>query len=73
VVFANALEPSAGPGLIFQDLAAGRSGNNAEWAACLATLFFVLLGCLLLDLKAISLLEPVVEWAEENTNMTPHW
>jgi NSS family neurotransmitter:Na+ symporter len=66
VVFANGLEPSAGPGLIFQTLPL--AFGNMPMGGLFGTLFFVLL-LFAAWTSGISLLEPVVEWAEENTNM----
>jgi len=66
VVFANGLEPSAGPGLIFQTLPL--AFGNMPMGGLFGTLFFILL-LFAAWTSGISLLEPVVEWAEENTNM----
>lgn len=62
VVFANGLEPGAGPGLIFQTLplAFGQMPLGSLFGA----LFFVLL-LFAAWTSAISLLEPVVEWLED--------
>lgn len=62
LVFANGLEPSSGPGLIFQTLPIAFSSMN--WL--FGFLFFVLLLFATLT-SAISLLEPVVSWITENT------
>ncbi|WP_417543358.1 sodium-dependent transporter [Marinobacter sp.] len=66
VVFANGLEASAGPGLIFQTLPL--AFGNMPMGGLFGTLFFVLL-LFAAWTSGISLLEPVVEWVEENTNM----
>lgn len=62
LVFANGLEAGAGPGLIFQTLplAFGQMSGGVLFG----TLFFVLLVVAAVT-SAISLLEPVVEWFEE--------
>ncbi len=63
IVFANHLEPGAGPGLIFQTLplAFGQMSGGLIFG----TLFFVLLVCAAWT-SSISLLEPVVEYLEEH-------
>lgn len=66
VVFANGLEPSAGPGLIFQTLPL--AFGNMPMGSLFGTLFFVLL-VFAAWTSGISLLEPVVEWTEENSRM----
>lgn len=62
LVFANGLEPGAGPGLIFVTLplAFGQMGGGIIFG----TLFFALLLVAAIT-SAISMLEPVVEWLEE--------
>jgi len=62
LVFANGLEAGAGPGLIFQTLplAFGQMSGGVLFG----TLFFILLVVAAVT-SAISLLEPVVEWFEE--------
>ncbi|WP_336366158.1 sodium-dependent transporter [Marinobacter sp. C2H3] len=66
VVFANGLEPGAGPGLIFQTLplAFGQMPGGSFFG----TLFFVLL-LFAAWTSGISLLEPIVEWLEERKGM----
>ena len=64
VVFANGLEPGAGPGLIFQTLPL--AFGQMPMGSLFGTLFFILL-VFAAWTSAISLLEPVVEWAEEKT------
>jgi NSS family neurotransmitter:Na+ symporter len=62
LVFANGLEPGSGPGLIFQTLplAFGKMTGGVLFGS----LFFTLLVVAAVT-SAISLLEPVVEWLEE--------
>jgi neurotransmitter:Na+ symporter, NSS family len=62
VVFANGLEPSAGPGLIFETLPL--AFGQMPMGIVFGTLFFVLL-VFAAWTSAISLLEPVVEWLED--------
>ncbi|MEW6131560.1 MAG: sodium-dependent transporter [Pseudomonadota bacterium] len=66
IVFANGLEPAAGPGLIFQTLpiAFGRMPGGTLFA----TLFFVLLAFAAWT-SSISLVEPAVSWLIENTKL----
>lgn len=66
IVFANGLEPGAGPGLIFQTLplAFGQMPMGSFFGA----LFFVLL-VFAAWTSGISLLEPLVEWLEEQKGM----
>lgn len=66
IVFANGLEPGAGPGLIFQTLplAFGQMPLGGLFGA----LFFLLLTFAAWT-SAISLLEPVVEWLEEKKGL----
>jgi neurotransmitter:Na+ symporter, NSS family len=66
LVFANHLEPGAGPGLIFQTLpiAFGRMPMGT-W---MAVLFFILVAFAAWT-SAISLVEPAVAWLTENTGM----
>lgn len=59
IVFASGLEPSSGPGLIFQTLAVAFGGMpGGQW---FGTLFFVLLVFAAWS-SAISLVEPAVAW-----------
>lgn len=62
LVFANGLEPGAGPGLIFQTLPL--AFGQMPGGTLFSTLFFFLLAVAAVT-SAISLLEPVVEWLEE--------
>lgn len=64
LVFANGLDPAAGPGLIFVTLPIAFGGIPG--GAVLGTIFFLLLTFAALT-SAISLLEPVVELVEERT------
>ncbi len=67
IVFANNLEPSSGPGLIFQTLpiAFGQMSGGLIFG----TLFFILLVFAALS-SSISLIEPAVAWLVENHNIT---
>ena len=67
LVFANGLEPGAGPGLIFQTLPLAFA--NMAGGTFFGTLFFILLVIAALT-SAISLLEPVVEWLEEQKGIS---
>ncbi|WP_051221762.1 sodium-dependent transporter [Neptunomonas japonica] len=62
LVFANGLEPGSGPGLIFQTLPL--AFGQMTGGVLFGTLFFALLVVAAVT-SAISLLEPVVEWLEE--------
>lgn len=64
IVFANGMEPSAGPGLIFVSLP--MAFGSMSMGTLIGTLFFVLLVFAALT-SAISLLEPSVEWLEERS------
>ena len=66
VVFANGLEPGAGPGLIFQTLPL--AFGQMPMGSLFGTLFFVLL-IFAAWTSGISLLEPIVEWLEEQKGM----
>ena len=59
IVFANGLEPGAGPGLIFQTLPL--AFGQMPMGSLFGTLFFVLL-IFAAWTSGISLLEPIVEW-----------
>jgi NSS family neurotransmitter:Na+ symporter len=67
IVFANGLEPSAGPGLLFQTLpiAFGQMSGGVIFG----TLFFVLVSFAAWS-SAISLAEPIVAWFVEKYKMT---
>jgi NSS family neurotransmitter:Na+ symporter len=67
IVFANGLEPAAGPGLIFQTLPI--AFGNMPGGTIFATLFFVLLAFAAWT-SSISLVEPAVSWLIENTRFT---
>ncbi|MCL1479615.1 MAG: sodium-dependent transporter [Marinobacter sp.] len=66
IVFANGLEPGAGPGLIFQTLPL--AFGQMPMGSLFGTLFFVLL-VFAAWTSGISLLEPIVEWLEEQKSM----
>jgi NSS family neurotransmitter:Na+ symporter len=67
IVFANGLEPSAGPGLLFQTLpiAFGQMSGGVIFG----TLFFVLVSFAAWS-SAISLAEPIVAWFVEKFKMS---
>jgi NSS family neurotransmitter:Na+ symporter len=67
IVFANGLEPGAGPGLIFQTLPI--AFGHMDGGAFFGMLFFVLLVFAAWS-SAISLIEPAVAWLVENHGMT---
>ena len=67
IVFANGLEPGAGPGLIFQTLPL--AFGQMPMGSLFGTLFFLLL-IFAAWTSGISLLEPIVEWLEEQKGMT---
>jgi len=66
IVFANSLEPGAGPGLIFQTLPI--AFGQMEAGVLIGTLFFVLL-VFAAWTSSISLIEPAVTWLVENHGM----
>jgi len=66
IVFANGLEPGAGPGLIFETLPI--AFGNMPAGLFFGTLFFILL-VFAAWTSAISLIEPAVSWLVENKNM----
>ncbi|MGI9291889.1 MAG: sodium-dependent transporter [Gammaproteobacteria bacterium] len=67
VVFANGLDPMAGPDLIFQALPL--SFGNMPGGVFFGTLFFILVGFAALT-SAISLMEPAVAWIVESRGLT---
>ncbi|MEH6825949.1 MAG: sodium-dependent transporter [Motiliproteus sp.] len=67
LVFANGLEPGAGPGLIFQTLPLAFS--QMPGGVLFGTLFFALLVIAAVT-SAISLLEPAVEWLTEHKGIS---
>ncbi|WP_293267029.1 sodium-dependent transporter [Neptunomonas sp.] len=67
LVFANGLEPGAGPGLIFQTLPL--AFGQMTGGVLFGSLFFALLVVAAVT-SAISLLEPVVEWLEEQKGIS---
>jgi NSS family neurotransmitter:Na+ symporter len=66
IVFANGLEPGAGPGLIFQTLPI--AFGHMDGGLLFGTLFFVLL-VFAAWTSGISLIEPAVAWLVENRGM----
>lgn len=69
LVFANNLEASAGPGLIFQTLPLAFGQMTGGWL--FGILFFVLLFFAALS-SSISLIEPAVAWLVENRSIERH-
>ena len=67
IVFANGLEPSAGPGLLFQTLPLAFS--QMPGGSFFGTLFFILVAFAAWS-SSISLAEPIVAWAVESRGMT---
>ncbi len=63
IVFANGLEAGSGPGLLFQTLPIAFGQMTAGWF--FGTLFFALVVMAALS-SAISLIEPVVSWFDQN-------
>ncbi len=66
IVFANGLEPGAGPGLIFKTLPI--AFGHMEAGTMIGTAFFILL-VFAAWTSAISLIEPAVAWLVENRGM----
>ena len=66
IVFANGLEPGAGPGLIFKTLPI--AFGQMEAGTLVGTSFFILLSFAAWT-SAISLIEPAAAWLVENKNM----
>jgi len=66
LVFANGLEPAAGPGLIFQTLPI--AFGKMPGGAFIGTLFFLLVAFAAWT-SAISLVEPAISWLTENTRL----
>lgn len=66
IVFANGLEPGAGPGLIFQTLPI--AFGHMPYGAFFGMLFFILLVFAAWS-SSISLIEPAVAWLVENRGM----
>ena len=67
IVFANGLEPGAGPGLIFKTLPI--AFGQMEAGMLVGTAFFILLSFAAWT-SAISLIEPAVAWLVENKGIT---
>ncbi|WP_029407633.1 sodium-dependent transporter [Thiomicrorhabdus sp. Milos-T2] len=63
IVFANGLEPGAGPGLLFQTLPVAFGEMTGGWF--FGTLFFALVIMAAFS-SSISLIEPAVSWFEQN-------
>ena len=63
LVFANGIEPSAGPGLMFVSLPI--AFGNMPGGVIFGTLFFILVGIAAWS-SSISLIEPAVAWLDEN-------
>lgn len=63
IVFANGLDPSSGAGLVFVTLPLAFAG--VPGGEIFGTLFFILIAFAAIT-SSISLLEPVVSWAEEH-------
>ncbi len=70
IVFANGLDPASGPGLVFVTLPLAFAGVPA--GAIFGTLFFVLIAFAAIT-SSISLLEPIVSWAEEHKGFPRAW
>jgi neurotransmitter:Na+ symporter, NSS family len=66
LVFANQLTPNAGPGLIFQTLPI--AFGHMPFGYIFAALFFILIAFAAWT-SAISLVEPTIAWAVENTTV----
>jgi neurotransmitter:Na+ symporter, NSS family len=66
LVFANQLEPAAGPGLIFQTLPI--AFGYMPFGRVFGALFFMLVGFAAWT-SAISLVEPAMAWLTENTSL----
>jgi len=67
IVFANNLQASSGPGLIFETLPLAFGNMTGGWL--FGILFFVMLVVAALT-SSISLIEPAVAWLVENRNVT---
>jgi len=67
IVFANGMEPAAGPGLIFKTLPI--AFGQMESGTVFGTVFFLLI-VFAAWTSAISLIEPMVAWLVENKNMS---
>ncbi|MEY8264491.1 MAG: sodium-dependent transporter, partial [Bermanella sp.] len=67
IVFSNGLEPSAGPGLLFQTLPV--AFGQMPFGTLVGSLFFILVAFAAWS-SSISLAEPVVAWAVESLGMS---
>lgn len=70
LVFANQLEPGAGPGLIFQTLPI--AFGHMPGGNFFGTLFFILVAFAAAT-SAMSLVEPTIAWVVENTKISRKW
>lgn len=70
LVFANGLEPGAGPGLIFKTLPL--AFGHMDGGTLFGTMFFILL-VFAAWTSAISLIEPLVAWLVENKGVNRIW
>jgi NSS family neurotransmitter:Na+ symporter len=66
IVFSNHLNPSAGPGLIFETLPLAFGNMTGGWL--FGVLFFIILVFAALS-SAIALIEPAIAWLIENRNL----
>jgi len=69
IVFTNGLEPSSGPGLLFQTLPI--AFGQMPFGALLGSLFFILVAFAAWS-SSISLAEPIVAWAVESRGISRH-
>ncbi len=69
IVFANQLEPGAGPGLVFQTLPL--AFGQMPGGIIIGTLFFIMLTFAAWS-SAISIIEPAVAWLVEKVGVTRH-
>lgn len=67
IVFANGLEPGAGPGLVFQTLPL--AFGHMSGGTLIGTMFFVMLVFAAWS-SGISIIEPAVSWAQERFSWT---
>jgi len=69
IVFSNGLEPSAGPGLLFQTLPI--AFGQMPYGSLFGSLFFILVAFAAWS-SSISLAEPIVAWAIESRGINRH-
>ncbi|HBJ26327.1 MAG TPA: sodium-dependent transporter, partial [Cobetia sp.] len=67
IIFANGMDPSSGPGLIFMSLPV--AFNQMPFGQLFGVLFFAMLSIAALT-SAISMIEATVAWLSENRNMS---